>query len=244
MEHAGRQRQYQWGQRRQRSGRRALPGVNSNVFFTASLASNYANTTLDGNVSINSLTFSNSGAMGIACGTPATSTLTIAGTGGAIAITVNPGAGAATVSAPVAIGASQTWTNNSASLLTVSGSVTNGGNTLTLAGSGNTTISASSAAAAAEWSPPAAAWPCWRRPTPTPALTAVSGGTLSVGRHRHDQRQQCVHYRPTRAVRAVDNRAVPTIANRVADAAGITLNGGTFTFLGSNTPPADETAAR
>ena len=81
-----------WGSSAAGPDANALPGVNSNVFFTASLASNYANTTLDGNVSINSLTFSNSGAMGIASGTPATSTLTIAGTGGAIAITVNPGA--------------------------------------------------------------------------------------------------------------------------------------------------------
>ena len=59
--------------------------------------------------SANSLTFTNTGAIGIAAGSPATSTLTIAGTGGSIAINVNPGAGATTITAPLAIGASQTW---------------------------------------------------------------------------------------------------------------------------------------
>ena len=93
-------------------------------FFTASVASNYANTTLDGNFSINSLTFTSSGAVGIAAGTPATSTLTIAG-----GLQRQPGAGPVTISAPLAIAASQTWTNNSSSSLTVSGSVANGDGT-------------------------------------------------------------------------------------------------------------------
>ena len=48
-----------------------------------------------------------------------------------------------TISAPLVLGVAQTWTNNSSNLLTISGgSVGNGGNTLTLAGSGNTLISA------------------------------------------------------------------------------------------------------
>ena len=48
-----------------------------------------------------------------------------------------------TISAPLVIAASQTWTNNSSSQLTISGSsIANTGNTLTLAGSGDMQLSA------------------------------------------------------------------------------------------------------
>ena len=194
MEHAGQRHNTNWGSTARGPDTNALPGGNSNVVFTASGASNYAATTLDGNFTINSLTFSNSGAMGIAAGTPATSTLTIAGTGGASGITVNPGAGAATISAPVALGASQTWTNNSSNSLTVSGSVANGGNTLTLAGSGNTTISgvigggSGGVAAAGSGLVVLAATNTYTGPT------TVSGGTLTLsGTGRRRQRHQRRH---------------------------------------------------
>ncbi len=49
--------------------------------------------------------------------------------------------GAVTISAPIALQAPQTWTNNSSNPLTISGSVTSGGNSLTIAGAGNTTLS-------------------------------------------------------------------------------------------------------
>ena len=69
----------------------SLPGGGgTNVFFTASGASNYEMTTLDASFSINSLTFSNSDAVGIAPGTPATNALMLAGSGGRSAIAVNP----------------------------------------------------------------------------------------------------------------------------------------------------------
>ena len=55
-------------------------------------------------------------------------------------IELDPGAGALTISAPLSLLAAQQWLNNSGNLLTVSGSVANGGNTLTYAGSGNATI--------------------------------------------------------------------------------------------------------
>jgi autotransporter-associated beta strand protein len=121
------------------SNTNALPGSNTNVVFAAPMAANCANTTLDGNFTVNSLTFSTTGAVGISAGAFGTDTLTIAGTGG---ITATAGGGAATITAPLALGASQTWTNNSFNGLTVLGSVANDGNTLALAGSGNTTISA------------------------------------------------------------------------------------------------------
>ena len=56
-------------------------------------------------------------------------------------IEMDPGAGALTIGVPVNMGEWQQWLNNSDSLLTVSGSIANGGFLLTLAGSGNTTIS-------------------------------------------------------------------------------------------------------
>ena len=126
-----------WGSTAGGPDTNAIPGGNvTNVFFTASAASNYMNTTLDGNFSINSLTFnSNStGPITIGPGSSSAYTLTIYGSNG---ITVDAGAGAATISAPLVLGVAQTWANNSSSPLTISGSVTNGGNTLTLAGSGN-----------------------------------------------------------------------------------------------------------
>ena len=133
-----------------------LPGATTNVHFYATNAntSTVAATTLDGAFSINSLTvdgstLGESSPVGIASGTGGTaSTLTInatsangntAGNG----ITVNSGAGAVTISAPVIAGNSQTWTNNSANTLTLSGGVSDGGTplTITTAGSGAITLS-------------------------------------------------------------------------------------------------------
>ena len=142
LEHAGQRQQYELGQQAGGPDTNLLPGgAYTNVFFTASAAANYANTTLDGNFSINSLTFNANaaGPMAIGPGTSGSNTLTIYGGG----ITVAAGAGGATITAPLALGAAQTWANNSSNVLTISGtSVTNGGNTLTLSGSGNIQVSA------------------------------------------------------------------------------------------------------
>ncbi len=68
----------------------------------------------------------------------ASQTLAINGGG----ITLNAGAGAVTIqNSPITLGAAQSWTNDSSSLLTVSSGITNGGNLLTVAGSGNATLS-------------------------------------------------------------------------------------------------------
>jgi hypothetical protein len=57
-------------------------------------------------------------------------------------ITMNSGAGIATIISPITLGAAQSWLNNDDSLLTIgTGAVTNGGFLLTVGGSGNTTIS-------------------------------------------------------------------------------------------------------
>jgi autotransporter-associated beta strand protein len=56
-------------------------------------------------------------------------------------ITKNAGGTAATIISPITLGMAQTWTNNSAGLLTIgTGAVGNGGNLLTIDGTGNTTI--------------------------------------------------------------------------------------------------------
>jgi len=118
----------------------ALPSSVSNVFMTASSASNLT-TTLDQAFTINGLTFVGTGSSntaGSSIGAGSGGTLQINGGG----ITVNAGSGANTISAPVTLGAAQSWTNNSSNMLTVgTGIVNNGGFLLTVAGSGSTTIS-------------------------------------------------------------------------------------------------------
>ena len=126
-----------------------LPAGGTDVYFASSNAStaNLANATVDSNLSVNSLTFGT----GAAAASPVTlggaGTITInaanvgyaAGTG----IVKQSGSAAVAINAPLALGASQSWTNSSATALTVGGTVALGGNTLTIAGAnaGGTTIS-------------------------------------------------------------------------------------------------------
>ena len=59
-----------------------------------------------------------------------------------IGIEMDPGAGALTFSNSLTLGGPQTWLNNSGNLLSIQGNVGTGGNTLTIAGSGNVSIGA------------------------------------------------------------------------------------------------------
>jgi fibronectin-binding autotransporter adhesin len=90
---------------------------------------------LAGGTTVNSITFNSfTGTY-----TLGTSTQTITLNNG---ITMNSGAGAATIISPITLGAAQSWTNNDDSLLTIgTGAVTNGGFLLTVGGTGNTTVS-------------------------------------------------------------------------------------------------------
>ncbi|MGA2620279.1 MAG: autotransporter-associated beta strand repeat-containing protein, partial [Thermoguttaceae bacterium] len=225
-----------WGSTASGPDTNMFPGANSNIFFTASGAANYANTTLDGNFTVNSLTFNNSGAMGIAAGAPSTNTLTIGGAGG---ITVNAGAGPPTISAPLAIGASQTWTNSSSSLLTVSGSVSNGGNTLTLAGSGNTTISGAIGGGSGGVLAAGSGLVVLSGANTYTGGTTVSGGTLTLSGNGSINGTSAITVGSGTTL-LVDNRGTANNA-RIADAAGITLNGGTFSLLGNNSAASSET---
>jgi autotransporter-associated beta strand protein len=228
-----------WGSTAAGPDTNALPSGKTNVFFTASAASNYSGTTLDGNFSINSLTFSNSGSMGIAAGSPSTSTLTIVGTSGASAITVNPGAGAATISAPLAIAASQTWANNSSSPLTVSGSVATGGYTLALAGPGATTISGVIGGSGGVVAAGSGLVVLAASNTYTGA-TAVSGGTLTLSGTGGAVNATSGVTLGQGATLLADNRGGAN-NTRIPNAAGITLNGGTFAYLGNSTASTSET---
>ena len=85
---------------------------------------------------VDSLTFNSYITTGYTLGT-AGQTITL-NTG----ITKNAGGVAATIASPITLGGIQTWTNNSAANLTVSGGLNNGGNTLTIDGTGTTVMNA------------------------------------------------------------------------------------------------------
>ncbi|MES2924631.1 MAG: autotransporter-associated beta strand repeat-containing protein [Verrucomicrobiota bacterium] len=112
----------------------ALPGANADVIYAATGATNLANSTLGQDFSIKSLTFDGTAA---AASIGGSNTLTV-GTGG---ITVESGNGGATLGmTTIALGAAQTWQNNSANTFNVSSAITNGGNTLTVDGTGATAL--------------------------------------------------------------------------------------------------------
>ena len=122
------------------------PGSTTDVFFavTGANGGNPISTSLDQNFTVKSLTFTS--------GTPAvtiggTSNLAIATAAG---ITLNSGAGAATINTTgqVQLGADQTWTNNSVNPLSVS-SVISGNQALTTAGTGTIVLSVQTCMAAA-----------------------------------------------------------------------------------------------
>ncbi len=107
-----------------------VPGSGTDVTFSDSTVTTAPTaTTLGADMSIKSLTLADTtNALGLSADG---NTLTI-GTGG---ITVNTSGKGGTISAPVILGADQTWTNNSTNALTVGG-VISGAHSLTKAGTG------------------------------------------------------------------------------------------------------------
>jgi len=113
----------------------------ANATWTSGDDANFGNSgvggavTLAGPTTVNSLTMNSF-----------TGTYTLGTAGQAITlnsgITMNAGAGAATIISPITLGGAQAWTNNSSGLLTVgTDAVDNGGNLLTIGGSGNSAVS-------------------------------------------------------------------------------------------------------
>jgi autotransporter-associated beta strand protein len=180
-----------------------LPSSVSDVFMVANSAGNL-NTTLDQAFTINGLTFTGTGSSntaGSSIGAGSGGTLQINNGG----ITVNAGSGANTISAPVTLGAAQSWTNNSTNLLTLgTGAVNNGGFPLTVAGSGNMAISGAISG--------------------NGSLTHFASGTLTLSGNST--------YTGNTTIRS-GNLSVSTDAN-LGSGGGIILNGGTLQTTGSS----------
>ena len=96
------------------------------------------NSTLGANMTVKSLTIADA-TNGLSLNADG-NTLTITPASSSAGITVNAGVPASTIAANLALGAAQTWTNNSASTLTVSG-IISGSSSLTKAGTGTITLS-------------------------------------------------------------------------------------------------------
>jgi len=116
------------------------PGSGTTVNFTgisSTGGNNATSTTLGSNMAVAAINVSDAAGLGL---NGDGYTLTIAGSG-TNGITVSSGAGAVNLGATVAASASQTWTNSSSHVLTLSGLVqVANGTTLTLAGAGGTTF--------------------------------------------------------------------------------------------------------
>jgi fibronectin-binding autotransporter adhesin len=132
------------------------PGSSTDVYFTTDTVPNpnYQSTVLGANFVINSLTIGTGAAAGNPVTITGSNTLTInaaadsnstptyaGGNPAGNGINVLAGAGAVTISAPIVLGAPQTWTNSSSNTFTVNGGITAGTDLLTFAGSGNTAVS-------------------------------------------------------------------------------------------------------
>ncbi len=117
-----------------------LPGSTTNVIFTANSPGNLT-TTLGQAFSINSLTFNGATSSAISIAPTGSSPLAIAA-----GITVAAGSGPVTISAPIILGSSQTWSTSATgtNLFTVSGSVSGSG-TLTLQANSSAGITLSGA---------------------------------------------------------------------------------------------------
>ncbi len=115
-----------------------------NLFFVANPGTGSGNNTtaitVSGTQVANSLNFQHSGALTLSGGTSITLGNGGVGSGGitrsqfAFASTAQ---GSLSITTPIILSNAQTWTNNSTSAFSVKGGINNGGNTLTIAGSGN-----------------------------------------------------------------------------------------------------------
>jgi autotransporter-associated beta strand protein len=128
------------------------------VFSTATSPGTMVGMALGSDVSVRTMTINNTAT---AFGLRADGyTLTLTPASSTDGIVVGSSVPASTIAANVALGASQTWTNNSVNSLTVSGRVSGGGNNLTTAGTGTIILSGANTYTGA---------------------TTISAGTLQIG---------------------------------------------------------------
>ncbi len=109
------------------------------VFSTATSPGTMVGMTLGANMAVRSITINNT-ATAFGLSDPSGFALTITPSSSATGITIGAGVQAATISAPVILGANQTWTNNSGNAFTASGGLNTNGNQLIVDGSGPTNI--------------------------------------------------------------------------------------------------------
>jgi autotransporter-associated beta strand protein len=119
-----------------------VPGEADSAVFNQSAVNNDMTFQLGANHAIAGITIKNTGTTLIDSNLVGTTRTLTLGTGG---ITVNEGAGAATIGwsnqpLNITLAGAQAWTNNSGNTLTIVNDVTNGANLLTVAGGGSTTI--------------------------------------------------------------------------------------------------------
>jgi fibronectin-binding autotransporter adhesin len=202
----------------------APPGASDDVVFNISTDNENETVRLNGAQSALSILFRSTGTTTLLGGTnaaPADDTLTV-GTGG---ITLQAGAGAVTIGqaaspgqVAVLLGGSQTWTNNSSSLLTVANGIARAAadstdRTLTVAGSGSTTLSGAIADGGTSG---------------TLGLSKTGTGTLTLS--------------GTNTFTGATNVAGGTLAlnyatnntSKLADAAGLTINSATVDLAGGS----------
>jgi autotransporter-associated beta strand protein len=201
------------------NGSLGLPGASDNVFFYFNPPPNTGNLTnvLGQDFSVRSLNFTSDSGTTVTIG--GTNTLTL-GVGG---LNILQNAGAHVLNTQVALGAAQTWTNNSASALTVNG-VISGSNNLTVAGAavnGGFTLNAANTYTGSTTLATAGASLILSGANGsilgTTAITLNAGSTLNL-----------------------DNTAANN-NNRIAATLGITSNGGTFNLLGNAGTPTAQT---
>jgi fibronectin-binding autotransporter adhesin len=145
----------------------AKPGAADTAIFNIEIVNTPQTVNLNAAQAAQGLFFSSTGSVTIQTGT-GTNTLTL-GSGG---ITVNPGAGIDTITSALALSAPQTWTNDSSSLLKLSGAMKHAGHALTIDGSGNTAINGSYALAGT--------LPITKNGAGTLSINATSDGTASA----------------------------------------------------------------
>ena len=112
-----------------------VPGSGADITIGTTYTNDATASVLGANMNVNSLTVADT-ANGLTLNNDGFTLKT--GAGG---ITVNSGVPASTIEANLGLTSAQSWTNNSANLLTFSGLIANGANALTIDGGGNTTIS-------------------------------------------------------------------------------------------------------